>query len=114
MTHSEFVAAYRDGRVRVWIDRKTAARFVSARVMLPLVLLPVLGLGVAIALLGHVIAGAIVFLLGIGTRYAVRSTSRGFVLQHALGKPDFYRDALAFGALRLIDTATPQKEEPQA
>jgi hypothetical protein len=49
MTHAEFVAAYREGRVRVGIQRKTAARFVSARVLLPLVLLPVLGLGDALA-----------------------------------------------------------------
>jgi hypothetical protein len=113
MTHVEFVTAYREGRVRVGIDRKAAARFVSARVLLPLVLLPVLGLGVALALAGHFIIGVIVFLLGIGLRYAVRATSRGFVLQHALGNPDFYRDALASGAMRLIEADATQKE-PQA
>ena len=113
MTHAEFVTAYREGRVRVDIDRKSAARFVSARVLLPFFLLPVLGLGVALALLGHFIVGAIVFLLGLGLRYAVRATSRGFVLQHALGKADFYRDALACGALRLIEPDATRKE-PQA
>jgi hypothetical protein len=113
MTHAEFLAAYRDGRVRVGIDRKAAARFVSARVLLPLVLLPVLGLGVALALVGHFIIGAIVFLLGIGFRYAVRTTSQGFVLQHALRNADFYRDALASGAMRLIEPAA-AREEAQA
>ena len=71
MTHAEFVAAYRDGRIKAGIERKAAARFVSARVLLPFFLLPVLGLGVGIALLGHFIVGAIVFLLGLGVRYAV-------------------------------------------
>ena len=50
MTHSEFVAGYHEGRVRAVIDREAAARFVSGRAVLPLVLLPILGLGVALAL----------------------------------------------------------------
>ena len=43
MTHEDFVAAYRAGRLEVKIDHDAASRLVSGRAMLPLVLLPVLG-----------------------------------------------------------------------
>jgi hypothetical protein len=62
MTHEEFVAGYQQGRLRVHIDREAAARFVSGRAMLPLVMLPILGLGVALALVGYVIAGVGIFI----------------------------------------------------
>jgi len=105
MTHGEFVAAYRAGRVRASVDRAAARRFVAARVMLPVVLLPVLGLSVAIALLGYFVAGAALFLLALAARYLVRATAQGFVLQHALQDERFYVDALEARVLRI--------EEPQ-
>ena len=51
MTHAEFVDAWRGARVRV--DAKGAAQMLSARLMLPFVLLPVLGAAVALAIIGH-------------------------------------------------------------
>ena len=56
MTHAEFVAAWREGRLRVEVDRKAAAHTVSARLMLRFVLLPVMGVGVALALVGRYFA----------------------------------------------------------
>lgn len=101
MTHAEFVAAYRAGSLRVEVDREGAARQVSARLMLPFVLLPVLGIAVGLALLGHYLIGAAVFLATLGLRYAVRRTSAGFVLQRALADERFYAEALAAGLLKL-------------
>ncbi|MGD9953407.1 MAG: hypothetical protein AB7S87_12585, partial [Burkholderiales bacterium] len=72
MTHAEFVAAYREGRLEVQIDKAAAARLVSARRMLPLVLLPLFGGAVAVARLGHVVGGARLILAAIGLRYAGR------------------------------------------
>ena len=95
MTHQEFVTAYQAGRIRVSIDRDAAARFVSGRAMLPLVLLPLLGLGVALALVGYVIAGLAVFLAGLLVRYLVRRSSDGFLLWRALQDADFYRQVVA-------------------
>lgn len=92
MTHGEFVAAYREGRIRVDVDRGAAARLVSDRLLLPFVLLPVLGAGVALALLGHLVAGASVFVAGLALRYIVRSSSRGFVLNRSLQDPRFYEE----------------------
>ena len=101
MTHPEFVAAYREGRVRVSVDRAQAARMVSARLLLPFVLLPVLGIGVAFALVGHYLVGALVFLAGLGLRLAVRRTAPGFIVQRALEDARFYDEARATRLLQI-------------
>lgn len=100
MTHAEFVAAYRQGRLKVQVDKSAAARMVSVRLMLPLVLLPAMGLGVALALVGYFVIGTLVFLAALGLRYAVRRTAPGFVLQRALADERFYAEALASGLLK--------------
>jgi hypothetical protein len=94
MTHQEFVAAYQAGRIRVSIDRDAAVRFVSGRAMLPLVMLPLLGLGVALALVGYVISGIAVFLAALLVRYLVRRSSNGFLLWRALQDAEFYRQVV--------------------
>ena len=92
--HDEFVAAWRAGRLQVHVDRGRAAHFISARLLLPLVLLPLLGVAVALALLGFLIAGIGLFAAAFALRFAVRAASRGFVLRRALEEPGFYREAL--------------------
>ena len=101
MKHAEFVAAYRDGRLRAQVDRDAAARMVSAQLMLPLVLLPLFGIAVALALVGRWVLGALVFVAALALRYAVRRTAPGFVLQRALEDERFYADALAAGLLTI-------------
>jgi len=99
VTHEEFVAAYQAGRVRVRIDRDAAARFVSGRAMLPLVMLPILGLGVALALVGYLIAGVSVFVVAVVVRLVVKRSSDGFLLWRALRDAEFYRQVRAAGVL---------------
>lgn len=101
MTHAEFVAAYRGGRLRVTVDAKGAAQLVSARLMLPFVLLPVMGAGVALALLGRTFIGAAVFLAALALRFAVRRSAAGFVLQRALADERFYAETTASGLIKL-------------
>lgn len=109
LTHDEFVAAYQAGHIRVKIDRDAAARFVSGRAMLPLVLLPVLGLGVALALIGYFITGAAVFLTALLLRYLVRRSSHGFLLWRALRDAEFYRQVLAAQVLTIEECSTPSR-----
>jgi hypothetical protein len=106
MTHQEFVAAYQAGRIRVSIDRDAAVRFVSGRAMLPLVMLPLLGLGVALALVGYVISGVAVFLAALLVRYLVRRSSNGFLLWRALRDAEFYRQVVAAEVLRIEPAST--------
>ena len=40
LEHPQFVAAFQEGRIRVEVDRQGAVRLMSARLLLPLVLLP--------------------------------------------------------------------------
>jgi len=99
MTHAEFVAAYASGTIRVRVDRSRAAKLVSARLMVPFVLLPLLGLAVALALTGRLFAGIALFLLVLIFRYAVRASSQGFVLSRALQNPAFYEEVVSAGVL---------------
>ena len=105
MTHEEFVAAYHQGRLRVRIDRAAAARFVSGRAMLPLVLLPILGLGVALAIVGYVWAGVAVFLAALLIRFLVKRSSEGFLLWRALRDAEFYNQVLAAQVLKVEPTS---------
>ena len=105
LNHQAFVAAERQGRQRVQIDREAAARFVAGRAMLPLVLLPILGLGVALALVGYVWSGIAVFLIGILIRFLVKRSSDGFLLWRALRDEQFYRQVLAAQVLKIDGAA---------
>lgn len=106
MTHEEFVASYHAGRIRVTVDRVAAARFVSGRAMLPLVLLPVMGLGVALALVGYIITGTIVFLGALLLRFVVRRSSNGFLVWRALQDARFYGEVSAAGVLKIEEEST--------
>jgi len=109
MTHAEFVAAYEAGRIRVSVNRDAASRFVAGHSMLPLVLLPVLGLGVALALLGYVIAGTLVFLGALVLRFLVRRSSGGYLVWRALQDPDFYRQLREAQVLAIEECSTPSR-----
>jgi hypothetical protein len=99
LTHSEFVAAYTSGRLRVNIAPKQAAEFLSRRMMLPWVLLPIFGAGVALALVGHWIIGIIVFLVALGLRWLTRATAPGYIMQRILSDGVFYDEVKARGFL---------------
>lgn len=109
MTHPEFVAAYEAGRIRVSVDRDAAARFVAGRAMLPLVLLPVLGLGVALAIVGYFITGAVIFVAALLLRTLVRRSSHGFLMWRALNHADFYRQVTAAQVLRIEECSSPSR-----
>ena len=101
--HREFVDAYRDGRIRIDIDPKGAARFVSARLLLPFVMLPVLGLGTALALTGWLWTGLIIIGLATLAPMIIKRSAPHFVMTQALEDEKFYRDACAAGVLEVHD-----------
>jgi hypothetical protein len=109
VTHEEFAAAYRAGRIRVKVERNAAARFVAGRALLPFVLLPLFGLGVALALAGYIVTGIIVFLATLLLRFIVRRSSDGFIVWRALQDAEFYGQALAAQALTIEECSTPSR-----
>ncbi len=101
MTHDEFVSAYRNGTLRVRIDPRLASRYISARLLLPFVMLPVLGIGIALALTGSVWTGLAVIALGIVLPRLIKRSAPRFLLTQALQDEKIYRDLIAAAALEI-------------
>jgi len=106
MTHSEFTAAYARGEIKIEIDPKEAARFISARLLLPFVMMPVLGIGVALALLGWIFTGLAVIALGIIAPRLIKRSAPHFVFQQALNDPAVYEVVTKSGLLRVVPITT--------
>jgi len=92
MTHGEFVAAYHRGELKVEFDPRGAARFLSARLLLPFVMMPILGIGVAIALVGWFFTGLTIIALGILAPQLIKRSAPHFLLQQALHDPAVYEE----------------------
>ena len=101
MDYDTFKAAHAANRIVVEIDPVRAARFVSARMLLPLVALPVLGIGVALALIGWIKTGLAVLAVGIIVPRLVKRGAVRFVLHEALRDRGFYMDAVREDVLRI-------------
>ena len=114
MTHAEFVEAYRAGAIQVHIDRTAAARFVSARLLLPLVMLPVLGVGVALALTGRIWTGLSIIAVATMAPMLIKRSAPHFVITQALQDRAFYDDAVESKLLRIVDSGERQLSNPHA
>jgi hypothetical protein len=101
MTHAEFVAAYVSGRVKVTVDPSAAARYLSARLLLPLFALPVLGAGVALALIGWIWTGLAVMAIGFFGPRLIKRSAPNFVLTQAVQHEHVYREVTRAGILRI-------------
>ena len=101
MTHAEFVAAYARGEIRVEMDRQAAVRILSARLLLPFVMMPVVGAGIALALIGWIYIGLAVIALGFVVPRLIKHAAPGFLLQNALGDPQLYEELVRSKILRV-------------
>ena len=101
MTHDEFVQAYRSGAVRVHIDPAAAARYISARLLLPLFMLPVLGIGIALALSGRVWSGLAVIAAATLAPLVIKRSAPHFIVTQSIADARFYDDAVAAGVLEV-------------
>jgi hypothetical protein len=102
VTHAEFLAAYQSGAIRVNVDKAAAGRFVSARLLLPLVRLPILGLGIALALAYSVWIGLAIIGLATIAPMIIKRSAPHFVLTQALQDPTFYDEVAASGLLEIV------------
>jgi len=101
MTHAEFLAAYHRGDVRVEMDSKAAAHFLSTRLLLPLIAMPVLGIGVALALIGWIYTGLAVIALGIVVPRLIKRGAASFLLQRVIEDPATYDALMRANVMRL-------------
>lgn len=102
LSHSEFIAAYRDGTIIVNFDPKAAARFLSGRLLLPLFMMPVLGCGVALALVGWIWTGLAVIALGIIVPRLIKRGAPHFLLQQSLSDAYLYEELLQNGVMHPV------------
>ncbi len=99
MQHADFVAACRSGTFTPTIDRVLAARELSARLLLPFVRLPVLGLGVALALVGWLISGLALIAAGLLLPRLVLHIAPQVLLDEAIASEARYRALIEAGVL---------------
>jgi hypothetical protein len=101
VTHNEFVSAYRDGRITVKFDLALAGKFLSARLLLPLMMLPLLGIGVGLALIGWLWTGLMVIFAGILVPRLIKRSAPHFLLTQMLNDESLYADAQRAGIMRV-------------
>jgi len=101
MTHAEFVAAYARGEIKIEVDPRGAARHLSARLLLPFVMMPVLGIGVALALVGWIFSGFAIIALGIIVPQLIKRSAPHFLLTQALENAAVYEEVTRTGVLRV-------------
>jgi hypothetical protein len=102
MTHADFVAAYQRGAIRIEVEPQGAARLLSGRLLLPLVAMPVLGLGVALALIGWIATGLALIAIGFIAPRLIKRSAPHFLLQQALRDPATYDELSKLGLLRIV------------
>ena len=103
MTHAEFVAAHARGEIKIEIDPQAAQRFLSARLLLPLVMMPVLGVGVALAFIGWIYTGLAVIALGIIVPRLIKRSAPQFLVQDALKDAAVYEELIRQNILQVAD-----------
>ncbi len=101
MTHAEFVNAYAGGRVKVAIDPAAASKYLSARLMLPVFTLPLLGAGVALALIGWIWTGLALIAAGVFAPRLIKRSAPHFVLTQAVRREEIYRELTQAGILQI-------------
>jgi hypothetical protein len=90
ISHQEFRTGLPAGRFRVIVNRKLARGYMSQRLWLLPVLLPVFGAGFALALSGHTWAGGLLVALGVVVNRAVVWNAGKILLHLAAKDPAVY------------------------
>jgi hypothetical protein len=101
MSHADFVRALNDGSVRVHLPPRPAAEFLSRRLLLPFFMMPLLGAGVGLALIGWLFTGLAVFLIGFAVPRLVKRRAPVILLQQAVQDEGVYRDLLDAQVLQI-------------
>jgi hypothetical protein len=102
LSHRDFVNAFHDGAITVTFEPKGAARFISARLLLPLFMMPVLGIGVALALTGWIWTGLSVIALGIIVPRLIKRGAPRFLMQQMMDDAELYRDVMQAGIMQVV------------
>jgi len=102
LPHHEFVTAIHGGAITVRFDPKGSARFLSAQLLLPLVMMPVLGVGVALALTGWIWTGLLIIAAGVIVPRLIKRNAPRFLIQLALDDEKVYRNLLRAQVMQIV------------
>lgn len=91
--HEEFRSGLPAGRFRVVVNPKLARRYVAQRLLLLVVLMPLIGVGIALVLTGRSVLGAALVFGGVALNRLVAWQAPRLLLQMAL------RDAAVYEAV---------------
>lgn len=90
VAHEDFRAGLPAGRFRVVVNPKLARRFVAQRLLLLVVVMPLVGVGIALALMGQTWLGAGLVAAGVLLNRVVMWQAPRLLLQMALRDPAVY------------------------
>lgn len=88
--HEEFRAGLPAGRFRVIVDPKLARRFVAQRLMLIVFVMPIIGVGLALALTGRTWPGVLLVAAGVLLNRVVRWQAPKILVHMATRDPAVY------------------------
>lgn len=101
MNHQEFVHAYHHGTLNAFMPQETAAQYLSRRLLLPFVMMPILGAGIGLALIGWLYTGILVFLLGFIVPRLIKRNAVPILMYQALQDPEAYEELRESGTLEV-------------
>jgi hypothetical protein len=101
VAYEEFRAGLAAGRMRVVVNPKLARRYVSQRLLLIVVLTPLIGVGIALALTGARWPGALLVALGVVLHRVVAWQAPKILLQLALRDRQVYEHVTQNGVMEV-------------
>lgn len=101
VAHEEFRAGLPAGRFRVVVDPKLARRYVAQRLMLLVVLMPLIGAGIALVLTGRTWLGIALVAGGVVLNRVVRWQAPKLLLQMATRDRAVYEYATQHGLMEV-------------
>jgi hypothetical protein len=101
VAYEDFRSGLPAGRFRVVIDPKLARRFVSQRLMLIVLVLPIIGVGIALALTGRTWPGALLIGAGVLLNRVVMWQAGRILLHLALNDEKTYLQATQGGVMEV-------------
>ncbi|HWU84813.1 MAG TPA: hypothetical protein VN028_05720 [Rhodocyclaceae bacterium] len=94
--YQEFCSGLPVGRFRLIVNPDKAYRYVRHRLYLNGISIPLLGIGIALGLVGHLVPGSIFCVIGFTLRWVVKKQGPRILLHLVQHDPRVYYDALEY------------------
>ena len=112
ISFDDFRAGWRHGRFHIVVDPKRAPRYVAHRIHATWIALAIIGPGIALALSGQALAGALLVALGIALRRAITWQAPKILVQMAAQQAEVYHDATTRGVMEVQRVASDADPRP--